>query len=165
MKHYWFNKLFELFNWSLELWGIRPMMEIPSCSSTPHPAPPLLRLGLLLLWSIDSTHFHSRNPSAAYQHSSLSQGHCLFPYPCSWIPGLYSHRAVWMCVFTQPPASKEECLSGKAASTPTGRHAEYKYIAGDLFALDTNLLMSLLCIMSIFSIVWLVTLTVYSYSL
>lgn len=28
--------LFRLFNWSLESTGIRPMMEIPSCSSTSH---------------------------------------------------------------------------------------------------------------------------------
>lgn len=33
VKQYWFNKLLGLFNWSLESWGIRPMMEIPSCSS------------------------------------------------------------------------------------------------------------------------------------
>lgn len=107
-----------LFIWSLESRGIRSMMEIPSCSSNSHPAPPLLRLRVLLSRLIDSSYFHSRNPSAAYQHSSLSQGHCLFSYPWSWIPGLYSHSAMWICVFAQPPVSKESRLSGKAAFTP-----------------------------------------------
>lgn len=43
------------------------MTKIPACSWNSHPAPPLLRLRVLLLWSIDSLHFYSRNPSVAYQ--------------------------------------------------------------------------------------------------
>lgn len=66
-----------------------------------------------------STHFHCRNLSAAYHHSSFSQGHDPFPYPWSRIPGLYSHCAFWISAFTQPQASKETCLSGKAAFTQT----------------------------------------------
>lgn len=56
------------------------MMEIPSFKLPPLPSPPLHRLGVFTLFrSIDSTHFHSRNPWVAYQHNSLSQGHLSFP--------------------------------------------------------------------------------------
>lgn len=111
----------------------------------PHHPPPLLpRLRVLLSWSIDSPHFHSRNPSAAYQHSSLSQGHCLFPHPWSWIPGLYSHHAIWISTFTQPPASKEMCLSGRVGSFYPGKEIYRIQIhrRGDLFGLEWALPMS-----------------------
>lgn len=39
--------LFILLSWSLELTGIREIMELPSCSSNSHPAPPLLCLRVL----------------------------------------------------------------------------------------------------------------------
>lgn len=77
-----------------------------------------------------SAHFQCRNLSAAYHHSSFSQGHNPFPYPWSRIPGLYSHCALWISAFTQLQASKETCLSGKAAFTQQKnkpkKHAEYK---------------------------------------
>lgn len=62
--------LFTLLSWSLDMRGISQMMKIPSSSN---PAPPLLRLGVLLRWSIGSPYFHSRNPSAAY--------HNIAPFP------------------------------------------------------------------------------------
>lgn len=81
----WLNRctLFTL-SWLLESRGIRQMTKIPVCSWNSHLAPPLLRLRVLLLWSIDSLHFYSRNPSAAYQQLT-------FPRTLP-IPAPHNHR-------------------------------------------------------------------------
>lgn len=64
--------------------GIRQMTKIPACSWNSHPTPPLLRLRVLLLWSIDSLHFYSRNPSAAYQQLTFPR---TLPIPAPHDPG------------------------------------------------------------------------------
>lgn len=134
----------------VQWWRYHHAVQPPTPPSTT-PAPPPG-----FTWSIDSPHFHSRNPSAAYQHSSLSQGQCLFPYPWSWITGVYSHREIWSSAFILPPASKEMCLSGKTAFNLARKHTEYKYIVEGVYLCVGKKCTNLCIVMCISSIVWLV---------
>lgn len=63
--------LFILLSWSLELRGIREIMQIPSCSSNSHLAPPLLRLRVLPFGSI--------SPLPLQESLSSSSPQLIFP--------------------------------------------------------------------------------------
>lgn len=91
--------------------GIRQMMEIPSCGSNSHSAPPLLRLGVFTPL-IDSLAPFPFQESLGRLSTRLTFPRTLpsLPYPWSWFPGLRSHS--WHSL-----RLRSLCLTGKATFT------------------------------------------------
>lgn len=100
-------------------------------------------LGFLLLSSIHSAFFHSRNPSASYQLGSLSQGRRHLPGildSVGYIPTVLSRATWWQGPFNTVGVSNEG-LTQNATEKYTER---YFVLRGEPWCLST-LLSSIYC--------------------
>lgn len=103
--------------------GIRQMMEIPSCGSNSHPAPPLLRLRVFTPL-IDSLAPFPFQESLGRLSTWLTFPRTLpsLPYPWSWFPALRSHSRHCLRL-------RSLCLTGKTtfSKKKNKKHMEWKY--------------------------------------